>query len=75
MNPNKTSWLQRLFTPHPTPEELAQAADREREVADMRARLAAIDKVQATIEFSLDGENWDFWIDDLAFYREPAQAR
>jgi hypothetical protein len=23
------------------------------------------------IEFSLDGENWDFWIDDLALYREP----
>jgi hypothetical protein len=23
------------------------------------------------LEFGLDGENWDFWIDDLAFYREP----
>ena len=23
------------------------------------------------LNFGLDGENWDFWIDDLAFYREP----
>jgi hypothetical protein len=22
------------------------------------------------LDFGLDGENWDFWIDDLAFYRE-----
>jgi len=63
MTSTPTSWLQRLFTPQPTAEQLAQAAaqqaqaaERERETADMRARLAAIDKVQATIEFSLDGK-------------------
>jgi methyl-accepting chemotaxis protein len=63
MNLNKNSWLQRLFTARPTPEQLAaEAAARERELAeraeaaDMRSRLAAIDKVQATIEFRLDGK-------------------
>jgi hypothetical protein len=24
------------------------------------------------VEIGLDGENWDFWLDELAFYREPA---
>lgn len=24
------------------------------------------------IDIALDGEDWDFWLDDLAFYREPA---
>jgi hypothetical protein len=23
------------------------------------------------VEIGLDGENWDFWLDELAFYREP----
>ncbi len=23
------------------------------------------------LDIGLDGENWDFWIDDIAFYREP----
>src|SRR4051812_12979024 len=51
MNKNQASWINRLFTSGPSEQELAQAA----ETADMKARLAAIDKVQAVIEFKLDG--------------------
>ena len=49
------SWLQRVFASGPTPEELKALHEQEREIADMRARVAAIDKVQAVIEFKLDG--------------------
>jgi hypothetical protein len=43
----------------------------------MRQRAYGRPSTQATVDtrilgldFGLDGENWDFWIDDLAFYRE-----
>jgi hypothetical protein len=26
------------------------------------------------LEFGLDGENWDFWLDELAFYRDAEVA-
>lgn len=32
----------------------------------------APDPLILAVEIGLDGENWDFWIDDLAFYRDPA---
>ncbi|HSW07175.1 methyl-accepting chemotaxis protein [Aquabacterium sp.] len=56
MTTHRTPWLQRLFTPQPTEQELQAQRAQQRDLADMKARLAAIDKVQATIEFSLDGK-------------------
>ncbi len=55
MNPNNASWLQRLFATGPSEEELAAQAAQAAAIADMQARLAAIDKIQAVIEFKLDG--------------------
>ena len=49
----RTRWLQQLFGP--SAQEVAAQQARERELADLRARLAALDRVQATIEFALDG--------------------
>jgi methyl-accepting chemotaxis protein len=46
-----TPLLARLFSRGPTPEELAAQA----EAADALARVRALDRVQAVIEFSLDG--------------------
>lgn len=44
----------------------------------MRQRAFGRPSLQSTpdprilgLDFGLDGENWDFWIDDLAFYRDP----
>ncbi len=34
--------------------------------------LPAPDPLILGVEIGLDGENWDIWVDDLAFYREPA---
>jgi methyl-accepting chemotaxis protein len=45
------SILRRLFSKKPTPAELKSLAD----ARDARARLAALDRVQAIIEFGLDG--------------------
>ena len=50
-----TSWLQRLFVKAPTPEALAEEAQAQRVAAELKARIAALDKAQATIEFGLDG--------------------
>lgn len=36
------------------------------------SRLDAPDTKILGLEFGLDGENWDFWIDDLAFYRDAS---
>jgi hypothetical protein len=36
--------------------------------------LQAPDPFILGVEISLDGENWDFWLDELAFYREPDPA-
>lgn len=47
----KASWSQRLFAMGPSPEDLRMQA----ELEDAKGRLQALDKVQATIEFSLDG--------------------
>jgi methyl-accepting chemotaxis protein len=55
VNSSKTTWLERLFATGPTGEQLRAHEQQQREVADMKARLAAIDKVQAVIEFQLDG--------------------
>ena len=52
--PGRSLW-QRIFSSAPSPEEQQARAEQEREIADMRARVAAIDKVQAVIEFKLDG--------------------
>jgi methyl-accepting chemotaxis protein len=57
-NANQT-WMQRLLGRGPSPQEqaaLLQAQqDTERELADLKGRVTAIDKVQAVIEFKLDG--------------------
>jgi methyl-accepting chemotaxis protein len=45
------SWLTRLFATGPTPEQ-RQA---QQELMELKARATAIDKVQAVIEFALDG--------------------
>jgi methyl-accepting chemotaxis protein len=49
------SWLQRLFAAGPTPQEQQALLERQRELADLKSRLAAIDRIQAVIEFTLDG--------------------
>lgn len=49
------SWLQRLLASGPTPEEQRAFQERERELADLKGRLASIDRFQAVIEFTLDG--------------------
>lgn len=36
------------------------------------SQLNAPDTKILGLEFGLDGENWDFWIDDLAFYRDAS---
>lgn len=33
--------------------------------------LSQPDRAILGIDIGLDGENWDFWIDDIAFYRDP----
>ncbi|RZI86722.1 MAG: PAS domain S-box protein [Rubrivivax sp.] len=48
LNPTNPSWLKRFFTAGPS----GQA---QQELAETRARVAAIDRVQAVIEFNLDG--------------------
>ena len=53
--PTNRSWVQRLFASNPSAEEQQALQEQEREIAEMRARIAAIDKVQAVIEFKLDG--------------------
>jgi len=58
MNPldaTHTNWLQRLFASAPTPAELQALQERRRETAELKSRLAAIDRIQAIIEFALDG--------------------
>jgi methyl-accepting chemotaxis protein len=49
------SWLRNLFALGPTEQEQQVAMERARELSEMQGRLAALDKVQATIEFKLDG--------------------
>ena len=53
--PTNRSWVQRLFASNPSAEEQQALQEQEREIAEMRARILAIDKVQAVIEFKLDG--------------------
>jgi hypothetical protein len=36
------------------------------------SQLARPDVNLSGIEFGLDRDDWDFWLDDVAFYREPA---
>lgn len=36
--------------------------------------LPAPDPFILGVEIGLDGENWDFWLDELAFYRDPEPA-
>jgi methyl-accepting chemotaxis protein len=47
-----SSFLQRLFSSAPTPEALRVQS----EAAEAKAKLTALDRVQAVIEFSLDGK-------------------
>ena len=54
MNASK-SWLRNLLALGPTAQERQAALEHARELAEMQGRLAALDKVQATIEFKLDG--------------------
>lgn len=54
MNASK-SWLRNVFALGPTEQEQQVAMERARELSEMQGRLAALDKVQATIEFKLDG--------------------
>ena len=49
------SWVQRMFASGPSAEEQRVLREHERENADMKARIVAIDRVQAVIEFALDG--------------------
>jgi methyl-accepting chemotaxis protein len=49
------SWLRNVFALGPTEQEQQVAMERARELSEMQGRLAALDKVQATIEFKLDG--------------------
>ena len=55
MNASKSSWLRNVLALGPTEQERLAELDRARELSDMQGRLAALDKVQATIEFKLDG--------------------
>ena len=62
MNAPKVSWIARLLgvaPPTPTAEELQRDAlakqAHEQMMADLKGQIAAIDKSQAVIEFSLDG--------------------
>src|SRR5688572_13382880 len=50
-NASHQSLFQRLLSKTPTPAQLQAKA----ELADAKARLQALDRVQAVIEFSLDG--------------------
>jgi methyl-accepting chemotaxis protein len=49
------SWLHRLFSSGPTEQERAAQQERQREIAELRGRVASIDRFQAVVEFSLDG--------------------
>ncbi|MBL8271412.1 methyl-accepting chemotaxis protein, partial [Steroidobacter sp.] len=55
MNASKAAWLRNLLALGPTEQEQQAALERARELSEMQGRLAALDKVQATIEFKLDG--------------------
>lgn len=54
MNASK-SWVRNVLALGPTEQERHVAQERARELSEMQGRLAALDKVQATIEFKLDG--------------------
>ncbi|MFC4308720.1 methyl-accepting chemotaxis protein [Steroidobacter flavus] len=54
MNASK-SWLRNVLALGPTEQEKQTALERASELSEMQGRLAALDKVQATIEFKLDG--------------------
>ena len=51
----QASWFQRIFAAGPSPQQLAEEAQARQEVAELKSRFASLDKVQATIEFDLDG--------------------
>jgi methyl-accepting chemotaxis protein len=55
VNASKSSWLRNVFARGPTEQEQQAELERTRELAEMQGRLDALDKVQATIEFKLDG--------------------
>ncbi|HEY5761466.1 MAG TPA: methyl-accepting chemotaxis protein [Steroidobacter sp.] len=77
MNASK-SWLRNVFALGPTEQENQVAMERARELSEMQGRLAALDKVQATIEFKLDGTILhanDNFLRTLGYRLEEVQGR
>ena len=72
------SWLKRLLQPARAQAALQARLRQEHDVADMKARLAAIDKVQAVIEFKLDGTILvanDNFLNTLGYQLEEIQGK
>jgi methyl-accepting chemotaxis protein len=72
------SWLRNVLALGPTEQERQAALERARELSEMQGRLAALDKVQATIEFKLDGTILhanDNFLRTLGYRLEEVQGR